>query len=156
MDDDGLNAARGIMNGMGLGILVWLILILSVIFLAGCAGVTELHYVLKPQPNTCQVTEARATAFSTLVNGVCWDGEGRVIGMTGAGGKPGASVPLEILGAVATVAAPAVGAYILGTYMLRSAETLQGVKITVPEVPVRGTVDLPANVPPITVNVNGP
>lgn len=105
---------------------LWLALALA---LAGCAGVRDMRYSLIPQPNSCQATEVRASAFSTLITAVCWDLDGRALGMVGSGGMPTAQVPLTIVGGVAAVAGPVVGAGILGKNLVDAASTLQRIKV---------------------------
>ena len=80
------------------------------IFLAGCTGTTTKYVVVKPEANSCQITEVRPTSLSTLVLGVCWDQETNPIGMAGAGGMPSGSVPLAVLGAGAKIGS----SYIIG------------------------------------------
>ena len=97
--------------------------------LAACTSVKSVHYELQPKANECQITEVRASGLSTLVSGICWDAEGRVIGMAGAGGKPAISVPLDVLQSAAYVLGP----YLLGQALIKAAGG------------IKGTVDIKSN-----------
>lgn len=84
------------------------------ILLSACASTTDMRFALNPEPNACQVTEARPTMLSTLAVAVCWDKEGRALGMAGGAGKSAASIPLDVVGIAATLVAPVLGAVVLG------------------------------------------
>lgn len=94
--------------------------LIPLIFLAGCATTNVVHVPLEPRPNHVQVTEVRPSWFSTHVVGVVYDGEGRIAGVTGSGGRAIVTVPLSILGAGATLG----GAYILGNSIFRAGEAI--------------------------------
>ena len=108
--------------------------LLALISLTACANVKHIHYDLRPKASTCQVTEVRASGLSTLVSGVCWDSEGKAIGMAGAGGKPTLSVPLDVLQSAA---------YILGPYLLGQALIKATGNISAPGgIELKGLVDV--------------
>src|SRR5881409_1040302 len=75
-------------------------LLLVACAIAGCGiKVTDVHFALDPKPNHCQVTEIRASGLSTLISGVCWDKDSKVIGMAGteiAGLPPAPAMPLTL------------------------------------------------------------
>jgi len=83
--------------------------------------VTDVHFALDPKPNHCQVTEIRASGLSTLISGVCWDKDSKVIGMAGAGGKPAISVPLDLAQSASYVVGPSLAAWVLGQSMIKAA-----------------------------------
>ena len=111
-----------------------LLALFALVPLTACASVKHVHYELAPHANRCQVTEARVSGLSTLVSGVCWDAEGKVIGMAGAGGKPALSVPLDVLQSAA---------YILGPYLLGQALIKAAGNISVPKgIELKGPMDV--------------
>src|SRR5438093_13315561 len=101
---------------------------------SACCGlkVTKVLFDLYPKPNHCQVTEIRASGLSTLISGVCWDKDAKVIGMAGAGGKPAISVPLDIAQSARYVIGPSMAAWIFG----------QGLIKPVGNVHVRGAINV--------------
>jgi hypothetical protein len=105
------------------------------LLLPGCAvDVKQVRVELHPKPMTCEVSEVRPSGLSTFVSGVCWDGQGNMIGMGGAGGKASVSVPLDLFSSVAAIAGPVGAAYILGSSLVKAARNV--------EVTGKGTVDL--------------
>ena len=97
-------------------------LLLVACAIAGCGiKVTQVQFALDPKPNHCQVTEIRASGLSTLISGVCWDKDAKVIGMAGAGGKPAISVPLDLAQSASYVIGPSLGAWILGQGLIKAA-----------------------------------
>src|SRR5438093_12900556 len=90
---------------------------------SACCGlkVTKVLFDLDPKPNHCQVTEIRASGLSTLISGVCWDKDAKVIGMAGAGGKPAISVPLDLAQSASYVIGPSLPAWILGKGLIKYA-----------------------------------
>lgn len=114
-------------------------LVVALALLAGCASIREKRYALTPEANTCQANEVRASWLSTIASLICWDKEGRPMGMVGATGMPAAAVPLEILGAAAAVVGPLGGAAILGGKLVEAAKAAQNIDI---DVEGRGRVDI--------------
>lgn len=110
---------------------------LITVFTVGCAGVKTRRYALEPAPNSCQASETRASAFSTITAVICWDADGKVIGMASTGGQPVASVATAIIGAAGTVA----GAAIIGGAIAQVGQSLERSRL-VPE-NVRLTVTAP-------------
>ncbi len=97
-------------------------LLLVACAIAGCGiKVTQVQFALDPKPNHCQVTEIRASGLSTLISGVCWDKDAKVIGMAGAGGKPAISVPLDLAQSASYVIGPSLAAWILGQGLIKAA-----------------------------------
>src|SRR5438552_17092421 len=93
--------------------------------IAGCGiKVTQVQFALDPKPNHCQVTEIRASGLSTLISGVCWDKDAKVIGMAGAGGKPAISVPLDLAQSASYVVGPSLAAWILGQGLATAASNV--------------------------------
>ena len=134
--------------------IAWLFLSLMLIALTGCATVRHERYVLTPEPNTCQATEARPSAFSTIVAAVCWDANTKPIGMAGAGGTSAAAVATSLIGSAASVAGPVVGAVILGSKLVEAAGTINGATInavTSGSVSTTGTVNV-GSIPNVSVN----
>ena len=124
------------------------------LLLTGCAGVTHQRYVLMPAPNECQATEARPSAFSTIVGVVCWDADAKPIGMAGAGGTSSAAVATSLIGSAAMIAGPVAGAAILGANLVQAAKSINGATInavTSGSVSTTGTVTVGA-IPPVNVN----
>ncbi len=98
--------------------------LLCLLILAGCTNSTTKRIDVVPMANSCQVTEIRPTAMSTLVLGICWDAQGAPIGMAGAGGQAVVSIPLAVLGAGAIVG----GAYVLGGRLGGLAVDVEGMR----------------------------
>jgi hypothetical protein len=55
-------------------------------YASACATVRSEQVAFRKQPGHCQVTEVRPSVFSTVSYVVCWDQEGKEIGMTGGSG----------------------------------------------------------------------
>lgn len=129
-------------------------IILVLVALTGCTSVTHQRYALTPEPNACQATEARPSAFSTIVGVVCWNAEGKPIGMAGAGGTSAAAVATSLVGSAASVAGPVVGAVILGGKLVEAAQVIDGATInaiTSGSVSTSGTVNV-GSIPAVNVN----
>src|SRR5437867_10412937 len=96
-------------------------LLLVACAIAGCGiKVTQVQFSLDPKPNHCQVTEIRTSGLSTLISGVCWAKDAKVIVIAGAGRKPAISVPLDLAQSARYVPVPILGAWILGHAVLKA------------------------------------
>lgn len=127
----------------------------------GCATVTHQRYALTPAPNECQATEARPTWQSNIVGVVCWDAQGKPIGMGAAAGTSTAAVTTSLIGSTSTLvqSAATLGAGALIADGLRgAAKTIDGATIkavTSGSVTTTGTVGGTVNVgsiPNVSVN----
>lgn len=112
--------------------------------LAGCTGVETIYVPLEPIPNYIQVTEVRPSWFSTHTVGVVYDEDGKIVGVTGSGGRAVIDIPLSVLGASATVT----GAVILGRGIEGAAKGMQldaGVthRVELPELPELPEAEIP-------------
>ena len=129
-------------------------LIVTLLAATGCASVTHQRYALTPEAQTCQATETRPSAFSTIVAVVCWGADGTPIGMAGGGGTSGAAVAISLIGSAAMVAGPVAGAAILGSNLVQAAKSINGSTInavTTGNVTTSGTVSV-GSVPNVNVN----
>ncbi len=128
------------------------LLAILLVALAGCTGIVHQRYALTPSPNECQATETRPTWMSTVVGVVCWDANGRPIGMAGGTGTSAASVTTSLIGSAAAVAGPVAGAAILGGKIVDAAKVLDGSTVNaVTSGTVKGTVSV-GKIPPITIS----
>lgn len=93
-------------NGLRVAALVLVLGALAA--LAGCTGVTTQRLALRPAPDECEVHEVRPSWFSTLTLGVCYDSEARPLGLASGTGRAVVDVPLEVLGAGATLGGAAI------------------------------------------------
>jgi hypothetical protein len=79
----------------GLVSVIWLAAAPAVV--SGCASVDRIDVPINPQPNACQVIEARPSMLSTVPFAVCWDSASHVVGMVGGSGTAEASAAAYVL-----------------------------------------------------------
>lgn len=108
--------------------------------LAGCAGsMKSMSIPLDAKPNHVQVIEARPSWFSTQSVAVVYDEEGKIVGVTGAGGMPVIEGPLRVMGAAATVG----GAYVLGNFIYKGGKAVSNISIDAAH-----SLDIDNSIPP--------
>lgn len=69
------------------------------VLIGGCSGVSRLEVPINPQPDRCQVVEARPSPLSTVPFAICWDSASRPVGIVGGAGTSQAEAATNLLSA---------------------------------------------------------
>ena len=98
-------------------------IIIVLFFLTGCT--TSMYVDLVKEPGKCQVSAASPNALATVGFAVCWDEDGKAIGMAGGTGTSQADVVLGVIQAGSTIGA----AVVLGKGAVKALEAQQRIEI---------------------------
>ena len=97
--------------------------ILFLVFLSGCAS--TMYVDLAKQPGKCQVSAASPNPLATVGFAVCWDEDGKTIGMAGGTGTSQADIVLGVIQAGSTIGA----AVVLGQGAVKALQSQQRIEI---------------------------